>query len=377
MTTDALTLFARQLAKWARQIIDNGRSPFRKVELSPTVHTALGKVRPSLVFWINRQSLMAGGVLMLPASRAEEDAEQGAACARALGLRHFVSWAPAEIVFWQTEDGEAPKRCKSIQLDGVEEIDIDRFRDELSLVMDELKLLSVTGNIAPRELCEHYLANLCLGYLDDCRDKLAETFRIARGEERFGAPAMEPEEWARHRGALSLFQLLGLSYNDLLPENAQPERLEQAMRLHLPELPPGLAPPAGSDEDLPLPEEVAVALHHLFRRLGQIGWRHDSKRALATVRLLLRQLAPELGLHALTESAQDFSSEGRSLLVNTFEATLVSAESHLVASPAAQAGIALERAILDLPPFAGTAQSPLDVGLPAGDVTVLLGGLDG
>ncbi|HKL48171.1 MAG TPA: hypothetical protein VJ882_00825 [Desulfuromonadales bacterium] len=378
MTTDALTLFARQLASWARQIIEDGRTPFRKVEQSPVVQTEQGPVTPPLVFWINRQSLMAGGILMLPENRPEENLEKAAACARSLGLRHFVSWAPTEIVFWEIADGDMPQRYKSIPQEGAEEMDIDRFRDELSFVLEELKLLSVTGSILPTELSQYYLANLCLGYLDASQDKLAETHRIARGQGQASLTVTDPEHWARRRGALSLFQLLALSYNDLLPDSVRPERLEQAMRLHLPELPLGLAPSPERDshEDVPLPEDVAVLLHHLFRRLGQVGWRNDSDRALETVRLLLDHLAPCLGMHAIEDGLPPVPSAGPMVMVNSFGKQLPGEEIHLVGSAAALAGAALERNILELPPFAATAETPFETVIPAEKATLLLGSLE-
>ncbi|MFO7984006.1 MAG: hypothetical protein R6V08_11175 [Desulfuromonadales bacterium] len=378
MTPETLTLFARQLADWARQIIDNGRSPFRKVEQSPVVHTDHGQVRPSLVFWINRQSLMAGGILMLPENRPDENLEEAAACARALGLSHFVSWAPSEIVFWQTSEGETPQRCKTVRQGGPEEMDIEGFRDELASVMDELKLLSLTGNIPPRELSHHYLANLCFGYLDASREKLAETHRIARSEGQLGSPVYEPEYWARRRGALSLFQLLALSYNDLLPDNVRPERLEKAMKLHLPELPAGLATPTDGNnhEDIPLPEDVAVLLHHLFRRIAQVGWRHDSHRALETVRLLMHHLAPCLGMHFLVDELPAEPPEGPVVMVNVAGDQMAGEEIHFVGSASALAGAALERNILQLPPFATVAETPLEAAIPSEKASLLLGSLD-
>ena len=68
-----------------------------------------------VITWINRDSCMAGGVLLLPPREAEESVEMGRHCARALGLRHFATWAAREVVFWE-ERGSALARGKSIPL---------------------------------------------------------------------------------------------------------------------------------------------------------------------------------------------------------------------------------------------------------------------
>ena len=72
MNQPELQQFAQQLATWTELIIENGRTPFRRVDLYPEIHTAQGILQPPLVFWINRQSMMAGGILLLPELNLEE-----------------------------------------------------------------------------------------------------------------------------------------------------------------------------------------------------------------------------------------------------------------------------------------------------------------
>jgi hypothetical protein len=57
--------FVQQLASWTEDVIEHGRTPFRRVDSFPEIDTDSGPYKPHLVFWINRQSLMAGGVLLL------------------------------------------------------------------------------------------------------------------------------------------------------------------------------------------------------------------------------------------------------------------------------------------------------------------------
>ncbi len=87
-----LQLFATQLATWAEQIIENGRTPFRRVDLFHPLQTSTGTCTPPLIFWINRQSMIAGGLVFLPDNTTDLSFETEAAAATALGLRHFVTW---------------------------------------------------------------------------------------------------------------------------------------------------------------------------------------------------------------------------------------------------------------------------------------------
>ena len=68
-----LQQFAQQLASWTEAIIEYGRTPFRRVDTYPKIDTEQGVIQPPLVFWINRQSMMAGGILLLPENNLEEE----------------------------------------------------------------------------------------------------------------------------------------------------------------------------------------------------------------------------------------------------------------------------------------------------------------
>ena len=101
LMTPELHQFAQQLAIWTELIIENGRTPFRRVDLYPEIHTARGILRPPLVFWINRQSMMAGGILLLPEQDLETELKHGCSCCAALGLQHFVTWENKQVRIWQ------------------------------------------------------------------------------------------------------------------------------------------------------------------------------------------------------------------------------------------------------------------------------------
>ncbi len=279
--------FAETLASWAGEIIEHGRSPFRKVETWPVLISETGQVRPPLVFWINRTSLMAGGIILFSENPEAEDFTTGLACARALGLRHFVTWSSQHISFWE-DTSDQPQRIKTLPVRPTEKAAEGDFLPLLSEIMDELKLLAVTGAVPPADLSSHYLANLCRIPLDDSLPELTDALRRNRAEQA-GAPfSTDCEDEARLKGGVTLLRLLALSAHNHLPATVQPEKLERAMELALPYLPAPLDELlAFGPSELPLEHACAVRFHHLFRRLGQLRWAHDRPKAAASLDLLI------------------------------------------------------------------------------------------
>lgn len=285
----------RQLARWARTAISQGRFPFRKVETFPPLITEGGELRPDLVFWINRDSFMAGGVLLFPQEEEADRVEAGRFCASALGLRHFVTWTVQEIAFWGDRKG-AVSLYKTMPLKNFGNTEGERLRNSLNTVMEELKILSVLGAVAPAELPPHYLANLCRSTLQSSYPFLVETYHMAQGENRLDENAPFAEDLAYQKNALTLLRLLGLIFHDRLPPAVQPENLERAMRFALDTLQASLQEVLKiAENELPLPFESAVRFHHLFRRLTQLRCGKDRHRAAQVLEILLEYESSNLG----------------------------------------------------------------------------------
>ena len=136
MDSKTLQLFTQQMAHWADSFIQQGRFPFRKVETFPSLLTPAGEKSPPLLLWINKDSFMAGGLILFPHKNSDEFNDTGCECAEALGLRHFVAWAPKEIVFWNLGPTGAV-RHKSITLNTQDVPDKETFRDALVHVLEE------------------------------------------------------------------------------------------------------------------------------------------------------------------------------------------------------------------------------------------------
>ncbi len=280
MNQESLRRFAEQLAHWAGQALAEGRFPFRRVDLYPPLLTEAGEETPPLVFWINRESHMAGGLLLLPGAGVEEAVEQGRRCAPALGLRHFAVWAPHELSIWEIR-AEGPVRHREIPL---AENHAVAFQQALWQLLEAFKPLSVLGAVPPDELAAGYLANLWRAAPRDSQNALEEEFRTLRATRR--DVDGEPRKLAYDKGILTLLRILALAAFDLLPVGVQPEELEPALGNALAELPEGartaLVLSAG---EMPLPFPAAVRFHHLARRLGQLHVGHDRERLLRALEL--------------------------------------------------------------------------------------------
>ncbi len=346
MDQETRHLFSQQLAHWARQTIAEGRSPFRRVDLDQPLLAPAGELRPPLVFWINRESFMAGGVVLLPDKDSPETAAMGRACAEALGLRHFVTWAAREITFWEIR-GEAILTYKDIPLDSS---DPAGFQRALRLLMEELKPLSVLGTLPPAQLSAFYLANLWHSALQASMEPLTEEYRAALGEHPLEQEE-SPEILAYNKGAMTLLRLLALTCLDQLPSSVQPENLDVAMQFALDTLPDSLKKPLQQGpRELPLPTSTAVRFHHLFRRLSQLDIGSDRQRLNRALEIFVDGEAPRLGAASCDSPA--IRCRTATLLLHPARPAVVEPSGSLmeIASPPLLALLALLRETLGLPP---------------------------
>jgi len=294
MASQALAFFAEQLANWGRQAIQLGRSPFRKVETGMPLLTEAGEQHAPLLFWINRDSFMAGGLLLFPRQAVDEVLADGCRLADAVGLQQFVTWSARDASIWQCEPEGAQLRLR-IPLPEQNDNQVEPFHQLLLRIMDELKLLSVLSALPSSRLSAYYLANLCREAVLDSLDELAAQARMDRSQSPPTGQQRQPHHWATGKAYLTLFRLLTLLSQDRLPPNIQPEGLERALRFALPGLTTELELPLRfTHDDLPLPGSVAVRFHHLFRRLLQLELPRSQERTAAGGQILLREAATAL-----------------------------------------------------------------------------------
>lgn len=288
MDPSLLQQFRQQLATWIETRLESQRLPFQRLELCPKTLTDRGRLVPDLVLWINRDSQLAGSMILLPDVVDKQLLAEGVSLANALGLGHFTTWAAREVSIWNVSSGEATL-LEAFDLPPANRITPDDFQDTLDDLLERLKVVTVTSAPPTATYCEHYFANLCLRNLQELAPGLTISARMTAGRTA-------DDEWVeqapREKAWLSLWRMLFLLQQKRLPPGLQPDRLEFAIQYALTDLIKDQYPwLAIQDSEPPLPEEDAVRLHHLAGRLRQLGWPQNAHHAEVMVGLLLREAA--------------------------------------------------------------------------------------
>jgi len=334
MTHEFLPQFRRRLFDWLQLRLGSGRTPFRRVEELPEVLTSKRVSTPDLVLWINRDSLLAGAMILIPPKVEAARLQHAGEVAGALGLRQFVTWEARAVNIWETGDG-APTQLKSWAMPAADRIDMDDFAVVFEQLLQELKGLAVSAALPAEQLPPAYFANLCRQVLHSSEATLLESARVAA---KTGQADARTRQSALDKGWLTLWRLLALLLADRLPPGVRPERLERAIGYALAGLDPQLARHlALSPGEPPLPEDAAVRFHHLAGRLAQLGWQCEPLRAQASLRLLLAETARDCRVETIP---LDVPPERHDLLFNHIPPQPL-AETSMVAPQPCLAGHAL------------------------------------
>ncbi len=294
MDPTLLQQFRQQLASWIEPRLVQ-RLPFQRLELCPETVTDQGCLIPDLVLWINRDSQLAGSIILLPKAVDDQVLAEGVSLAKALGLGHFTTWAAREVSIWQFTSDE-PRVHYSFPLPPANRIVPQDFQHTLDDLLERLKVITVTSAPPASEYSVHYFVNLCLRNLHELTPGLTISARMTAGETAADAWV---EHAPREKAWMSLWRILFLLRHRRLPPGLQPERLERAIGYALTDLTKGqLSWFDIQSNEPPLPEDVAVRLHHLASRLRQLGWPHNDEQTEELVGLLLNEAAQRFGLEA-------------------------------------------------------------------------------
>ncbi len=338
--TPHLEQFARQLKEWAQDIIDHGRTPFRRIDCLPAIVTAAGVLTPPLVLWINRQSMMAGGIILLPEKNLADELQLGKHCADALGLSHFVTWETEQVRLWHSSNGDIREE-KRFPLPGTDHPDF--FRHLLRDLIDALKIPAITGAIAQGLLSPYYFHNLFNITEELALPALTDAFRSQRAEE-FEETAFDVDERAFEANRLFLLQILTTLRFDLLPDTLLLEDLGEVVAAAVSRAPePYNATLSYRWEAAPtsLPGETAVCYHHLLLRLHQLRWTAPTQRMQQSLRNLLDHWYPD-------KHQRQFEETNMHLYPLT-PATGTNLRAILSDSPLLLAGTAIARELAGLP----------------------------
>ncbi|MDD2556768.1 MAG: hypothetical protein RBR43_08510 [Desulfuromonadaceae bacterium] len=261
---------AEELRFQARGIITQGRYPFRKITTDSALLTAGGYVTPDLVFWINRDSCIAGGcVFFCPEPQLlPELLQQAQACAEALALNQFATWSSNQIIIWQAETLE-----KRFELEPHSDI------DGLTELLDQFKLLAVIEAKSNNELTSWHISNLCLQSVT--QGTLSLSAYLRRKNLSDGESAAQQ---AHSKLILCVARMLTALHADTLPSQTKPEILDRTLK-DLSDLHSGLK---AEEPEVGLDKKSSILLHNLLRRLDQIDlFRGNRARACAMLEQLL------------------------------------------------------------------------------------------
>ncbi|MBE0574333.1 MAG: hypothetical protein IH613_00385 [Desulfuromonadales bacterium] len=288
MDTTLLHQFRQQLATWIETRLSSQRLPFQRLELCPATLTDRGMLTPDLVLWINRDSQLAGSIILLPDIVEDRVLAEGVSLCKALGLGHFTIWAAREVSIWLVVSSQS-SLLHSFPLPPANKVTPEDFQRSLDNLLGRLKVITVTSAPSTADYTVHYFVNLCLRNLQELTPGLTISARMSAGETA-------ADKWVEHapreKAWMSLWRILFLLWKGRLPPGLQPERLELAIHYALTDLTTGqLSWFDLQDSEPPLPEEDAVRLHHLASRLRQLGWPRNDESAEELVCLLLNESA--------------------------------------------------------------------------------------
>lgn len=290
MDPNLLQQFRQQLATWIDQQMGTQRLPFRRLEICPRLLTEHGRQAPDLVLWVNRDSQLAGSMILLPDAVDSQLLDKAVAMAGALGLGHFTTWAARDVIIWQIADG-VPVQLHCFSLPPANRVVPDDFQNTLNDLLEKLKFISVSTALSTLDFTLHYYANLCLRNLQELAPGLTVSARLAAGQTA-------ADEWLEfaplEKAWMSLWRTLFLICKKNLPPGLNPERLEQVLHYALADLinlDGRLAWLEIRDNEPPLQDQEAVRLHHLASRMRQLGWPQNENQALALVDLLLLEVS--------------------------------------------------------------------------------------
>jgi len=247
------------------------------------------------VLWINRDSQLAGSMILLPDVVDSQLLDKAIAMSGSLGLGHFTTWAAKDVIIWQIADG-VPAPLHTFSLPPANRVVPDDFQNTLNDLLEKLKIISVSTALSATDFTLHYYANLCLRNLQELAPGLTVSARLAAGQTA-------KDEWLElaplEKAWMSLWRILFLICKKQLPPGLQPERLEQVLHYALADLINSntrLTWLEIRNDEPPLQDQEAVRLHHLASRMRQLGWPQNENQGIALVDLLLLEVSCRYGL---------------------------------------------------------------------------------
>ena len=338
MKPDTLQHFSQQLHSWCAERLEQKPGPFRQAEANPHLLGDGDSLAPPVILWINRESYLAGGVILLPQKDEQDIFAVGLETAKALGLPYFHAWSRYDISCWSALS-EPPEKIWEYALPAEDTSSPAIFRKSLNLLIDQMEQIFFDQQLQIPSVSDLYLANLIHTTFIDILPAMQKTMQIDQSATTTESiPLVEIKNL--------LFQTLliptGLALCNNLPTGTTPASIIDTLSSAL----------ASNPEDLrqvwphrlnahKFPAECRRRLHHFCCRIQQLAPYLAENAASATNRLL-NEWATQLGGYPVP----DQSSELQQIVINPDRCDLAVAPSIEIGPTGILAATALIRHFL-------------------------------
>ncbi len=293
VTTKSATLrhFSRQLHAWCCELLQDRNSPFRQAELHTPFPGDIDLASPPIVFWVNRESFLAGGVLILPYDREEAIFDTSARVADYFGLPCYFTWGRHAITCWSAEFAP-PEKLWEYELP-IEEISSPAtFRRSLLLLTERMEAIFYEHQHQIPKLSDVHLVGLVHTTLIDLIPEWQKAVQLENPEDF--AAALSPVDLKNAVFVLTLLPV-ALAACDLLPSGLTVDNILEKLADSARQLPdgPGQAFAALPDQ-AEFPAQCRRRLLHYVNRCQQLKL-SLAEHAPRIVACLLEKWAPQLG----------------------------------------------------------------------------------
>lgn len=289
--TETLQHFSGQLHSWCSERLQQKPGPFRQAELYSKIISEHKLASPPIVLWINRESFIAGGILVLPQNNDEDVFAAGIELTRIFGLSHFFSWGRHELSCWTT-DYNPPERIWQYELPYKDISSPATFRKSLNLLMDQMEQAFFKHQQASPTITLEHLVNLVHCTFSDLIPEVQQAVQI---EQSTTAGMKVSDIDLKNMLFRQLLLVIGLAACDIPHLAARdknvPDVLDQATRMmpaHLQSI------FEKRSTEPPFPKQNQRRLIHFVNRVQQLK-QHLPELITPLISDLLKEWATTLG----------------------------------------------------------------------------------
>ncbi len=175
--SETLQHFSGQLRSWCGERLQQKPGPFRQAELYLNIISEHKLDSPPIILWINRESFIAGGILVLPQNKDEDVFAAGTELTRIFGLPCFFSWGRHELSCWAT-DYNPPEKVWEYELPYKDISSPATFRKSLNLLMDQIEESFFKNQQASPTVTLGHFVNLVHSTLSDLIPEIQQAVQI-------------------------------------------------------------------------------------------------------------------------------------------------------------------------------------------------------